>query len=161
MNRERNDTCFSLTASACIPDQVVMPGTSTSGNLPAFLLLSIGSDQVVSRVPADDKTKTVIECQSCPGTASKAAIPDVDDLPTPSVCHFSQDFAFQLSFFAGFLAACGPPSQVGQHRSTLQTCDQQLQPIEARHKDRTPAGRIEITWLDPLQTGCFCGTHCT
>src|SRR6185436_1008053 len=161
MNWERDDPGFALAASACIPNHAVLPRAFTTSNLPAFLFASIGSHQMVASIPADDKPQTMIKCQGRPRTASKAAIPDVDDLPTPSSCHLAQDLAFCLSFLAGFFSSGCPPTQMGEHRSTLQTGDQQLQPIEPRHKDRTPLGWIEITRFDPFQASCFCGTNRT
>jgi len=112
VNRASDDTGPALATSAGIPNQTLFPGTLAAHDLPDFLFASIGSQQVIPFVPAQDETEMVIQGQSGPGTAGKATIPDVEYLPTPYSCHFAQDFAFFYPLLAGFFSPGGPPTQV-------------------------------------------------
>lgn len=119
MNGSSNDSRFLMTASAGIPDHTVFPGALTAYHFPSFVFSSIGSDEMVFAVPAQDETQTMIQCQGRPRCPCKAAIPDRQDPSTPQFGHFFQDFGFFQPFLAGFFAAGGPPAQVSQDRSFL------------------------------------------
>ena len=112
MKGSSDNACLALTTSAGIPHHAVFPGTFATHDFPGFVFASIGSDEMVLAVPAQDKTQVLIQRQCRPGSTRKPAIPDMHDLSPPQFCHFSQDFAFFQPFLAGFFTPGGPPTQV-------------------------------------------------
>jgi hypothetical protein len=83
MDGERDDPRLAFTSSTGITDQAMVPGMFAPSDFPAFLFASIGSNQMVAEVPTHDKTQMMIQGECRLRTASKTAIPDVENFSTP------------------------------------------------------------------------------
>jgi hypothetical protein len=102
-----NDGSFTLRQVASIPKNSVIPGAFVLGNLAGFVHLFLLIEQLEILWPMPQNAGAMKEGLGGPGSACKAAIPDLQILPLPQIQSMRSRKCCRCATIVDLLRVCG------------------------------------------------------